>query len=58
MRSVLIAGAAAAVVCVAVNRALALLNQPSDLAVAGGYFLLVAVAAAIAGAAARLGRRS
>jgi hypothetical protein len=57
MRNVLFAGAAAAVVYVVVNRAIVLLNQPSDLAVAAGYFLLLALVALAAGVASRLWRR-
>ncbi len=34
MRNVFFAGAALAIVCLVANRAIALLNQPSDLAVA------------------------
>ncbi len=41
MRKVFFAGAAMAVVFVVANRAIKLLDQPSDLAVAGGYFLLL-----------------
>jgi hypothetical protein len=57
MRSVFFAGTVAALLFVAVNRALYLLNQPSDLAVAGGYFLLLAIVAVLAGIARRLWRR-
>jgi len=45
MRKVLFAGAAAVVVYQLVNRAISLLNTPSDMAVAAGYFLLVALVA-------------
>ncbi len=57
MRNVFLAGAALAIVVVVANRAIALLNQPSDLAVAGGYFLLLVLVAALAGLAQWLWRR-
>jgi hypothetical protein len=57
MRSIFFAGAAAAVLFAAVDRALELLNQPSDLAVAAGYFLLLAIVSVLAGLAQRIGRR-
>jgi hypothetical protein len=57
MRTVFLAGAALAIVFVVANRAIALLNQPSDLAVASGYFVLVALFAALAGTASWLWRR-
>jgi hypothetical protein len=57
MRNVFIAGAALAIVFVVANFVLALLNKPNDLAVAAGYFVLVALVAAIAGLAPRLWRR-
>jgi hypothetical protein len=57
MRKVLFAGAAAALVYVTVNRAITWLNQPSDLEVAGGYFLLLALVALMAEAGPRLWRR-
>jgi hypothetical protein len=58
MRNVFFAGAAAAVVFVVVNRAISLLNEPSDLAVTAGYFLLLALVALGAGVVSRLWRRS
>jgi hypothetical protein len=57
MRNVFLAGAALAIVVVVANRAIALLNQPSDLAVAGGYFLLLVLVSALAGLAQWLWRR-
>jgi hypothetical protein len=57
MRKVLFAGAAAALVFVVVNRAITLLNQPSDLAVAAGYFLLLALVALAVGIVPRIWRR-
>jgi hypothetical protein len=57
MRNVFLAGAALAIVCLVANRAIALLNQPSDLAVAGGYFLFVVLVSALAGVASWLWRR-
>ena len=57
MRIVLIAGAALAVAFLVVSRALALLNEPSDLSVTAGYFLLVTLAAAATGLASWFGRR-
>jgi len=53
MRKVLFAGAAAAVVCLTVNCAITWLNRASNLAVAAGYFLMVA----LVGVAPRLWRR-
>lgn len=57
MRIILFAGAAAAVVYLLLNRAIALLNEPSDLAVGAGYFLLLALVALAAEAASRAWRR-
>ena len=57
MRNVFLAGIGAAVVYIVVNRAIVLLNQPSDLAVAGGYFLMLTLLAALGGAASWLWRR-
>jgi hypothetical protein len=45
MRKVFFAGAAVAGVFVVANRAIVLLNEPSNLAVAAGYFLLIAMVA-------------
>jgi hypothetical protein len=42
---------------VVANRAIALLNQPSDLAVAGGYFLLLVLVSTLAGLGSWLWRR-
>jgi hypothetical protein len=57
MRSVFLAGTGVAVAYIVVNRAIVLLNQPSDLAVAGGYFLMLTLLAALLGAASWLWRR-
>jgi len=57
MRTVFFAGAAAAFVFLALNRAIVLLNRPSDLAVAGGYVLLLALFVLAAGLISRLWRR-
>jgi hypothetical protein len=57
MRTVFLAGAAAAVAFVVVNRALVLLNEPNDLAVAVGYFLMLAVISVASGIVVRLWRR-
>ena len=57
MRKVFFAGAAVAVVFAVLNRAIALLNQRSDLAVAAGYYLLVGLVAAVVGVVPRLWRR-
>ena len=57
MRKVFLAGAAVAVVYVVADRVIRLLNEPSDLSVAAGYFLLVALVSAATGAVAWLGRR-
>jgi hypothetical protein len=57
MRNVFLAGATLAIVFVVANRAIALLNQPSDLAVAGGYFLVLVLVSALAGLAQWLWRR-
>ena len=57
MRKGLFAGAAAALVYVTVNRAITWLNQPSDLEVAAGYFLLLALVALLVGVTPRLWRR-
>lgn len=58
MRKVFLAGAALAFVFVAVNRAIVLLNEPSDLAVAAGYFVLLALVSGAVGVWSRLRRRS
>ena len=57
MRNVFLAGTGVAVVYIVVNRAIVLLNQPSDLAVAGGYFLMLTLLAALVGAGSWLWRR-
>jgi hypothetical protein len=57
MRNVVYAGAAAAVVFVTANFAIRLLNEPSDLGVAAGYFLLLGLVAAAVGVVARMWRR-
>lgn len=57
MRNVFFAGAAAAVVFVLVNRAIVMLNEPSDLGVAAGYFLLLAVVGGLTEAVVLLWRR-
>jgi hypothetical protein len=57
MRNVFLAGAGLAIVFVVANRAIALLNQPSDLAVAGGYFLFLVLVSALAGLARWVWRR-
>ena len=57
MRNVFLAGAALAIVFIVANVAIALLNQPNDLAVTAGYFVLVALVAAVSGAATWLWRR-
>ncbi len=58
MRKVFLAGAALACVFVVVDRAIVLLNEPSDLAVAGGYFVLLALVSIAVGVFSRLRRRS
>ena len=57
MRNVFLAGAALAVVFVAVNRAIDLLNVPNDWAVAAGYFLLLALVSVASGLMYRYWRR-
>jgi hypothetical protein len=57
MRTVFVAGAAAAIVFVLLNRAIWLLNRPSDLAVAAGYILLLALFSLAVGFVTRLWRR-
>jgi hypothetical protein len=57
MRNVFFAGAALAVVFVAVNRAIDLLNVPNDWAVAAGYFLLLALVSVASGLMYRFWRR-
>jgi|HubBroStandDraft_6_1064221.scaffolds.fasta_scaffold857991_1 hypothetical protein len=57
MRKVFFAGAAVAVVIVAADRIFKLLNEPNDLSVAAGYFLLLALVSALAGLGAWLWRR-
>lgn len=58
MRTVLLAGTAAAVVWLVAGYAIKLLNQPSDRSVAAGYFLLVGLVAAAVGVGSRLTKRS
>jgi len=58
MRKLLIAGLAAAVAFVIANRALVLLNQRSNAAVAAGYLLLLGLVAVATGVVSRLWRRS
>ena len=58
MRKVFIAGAAAAIVFAIANRALTLLNEPSDLSVTAGYFLLLGLVAVATDLISRLWRRS
>jgi hypothetical protein len=57
MRTVFIAGAAAAIVFVLLNRAIWLLNRPSDFDVTCGYFLLLALISLALGFVTRLWRR-
>ena len=57
MRYVFVAGIAAGVVCLVVNRAFAMLNEANDVAVAAGYLILVALVSAVAGAGAWWWRR-
>lgn len=57
MRKVFFAGAAVAVVFVVANRAITLLNKTSDLSVAAGYFLLLALVSVASGLASWLWRR-
>jgi hypothetical protein len=58
MRRVFLAGAAAAVVFVIANRALTLLNGPSNLSVTAGYFLWLGLVAVATDFVSRLWRRS
>ena len=58
MRNVFLPGAAAAIVFLIANRALALLNEPSNLSVTAGYFLLLGLVAVATDLISRLGRRS
>lgn len=57
MRTVFIAGVAIAVVWLLASKAIRLLNQPSDWAVAGGYLLLLALVASGVGIGSWLTRR-
>jgi hypothetical protein len=57
MRNVFLAGAGLAVVYLVVNRAILLLNQPSDVAVAAGYVVLLVLVSVLAGLASWLWRR-
>jgi hypothetical protein len=58
MRKVFLAGATLAAVFVVVDRAMVLLNKPDDLAVAAGYFMLLALVSAAVGVGLWLRRRS
>ncbi len=58
MRNVFLAGAAAAIVFSIANGALTLLNEPSNLSVTAGYFLLLGLVAVATDLISRLGRRS
>jgi len=58
MRKVFLAGTTLAFVFVMVDRAIALLNEPNDLAVGAGYFILLALVSAAASAWSWLRRRS
>jgi hypothetical protein len=57
MRNVFLAGAGLAVVYLVVNRAIVLLNEPSDAAVAAGYVMLLVLVSGLAGLASWLWRR-
>lgn len=57
MRKVFLAGAAAAVVYWIANRALILLNEPSNSSVTAGYLLLVGLVAVATELTSRLWRR-
>lgn len=57
MKRVFFAGAVAAVAFYIFNGALALLNQPSDLSVTAGYFVLLALVSAATGAVLWITRR-
>ena len=57
MRRVFFAGAAASAVVAVMSVAIDLLNRPSDVAVAAGYFVLLALVSAASGLAAHLWRR-
>jgi len=57
MRNVFLVGAAAAAVYWVANRALSLLNEPSNLSVAAGYLLLVALVALAMDLISRIWRR-
>jgi hypothetical protein len=57
MRRVFFAGVAASAVVAVMSFAIGLLNQPSDLAVAEGYFVLLALVSAASGVAANIWRR-
>jgi hypothetical protein len=57
MRKVFLAGATLAVVFVVVDRAIVLLNQPDDLAVGTGYFILLALVSGAVGLGTWLWRR-
>ena len=57
MRKVFFAGATASVVVAVMSGAIGLLNEPSDVAVAGGYFVLLAMVSVASGLAAHFWRR-
>ncbi len=57
MRNIVFAGSAAALVYVVVNSAIGLLNRSSNLSVAAGYFLLLALVAGTTEAALWLWKR-
>ena len=57
MRRVFFAGAAASAVVAVMSVAIGLLNQPNDVAVAGGYFVLLALVSVASGLAAHFWRR-
>jgi hypothetical protein len=58
MRKVFLAGTTLAFVFVVVDRAIALLNEPNDLAVGAGYFVLLALVSVVTGVWSWLRRRS
>ena len=58
MRNVFLAGTAAAIAFLIANQALTLLNEPSNISVTAGYFLLLALVAVATDLISRLWRRS
>ena len=58
MRKVFLAGATMAFVFVVVDHAIALLNEPNDLAVGAGYFVLLGLVSVATGLWTWLRRRS